>query len=344
MCTHHKEWVYDRLNRVQIALNTGTPVIVGDQEQPGKLARFDVSFPMSGGQDKAQTLSVTFILWSPMTAVWKTQLPEDSPGADPERSFPYRRASLNNTLKTQLMNDCLADAVVYSGVNGDAIRTQMQQVVCASLGGKWTAGKPCDFAGSPLPRPLAIVTESLGSKFLFDAVRAIWANASEGSDQQAALAERLATIDVVYLLANQLPILDTAGTVPGTTQGRLPLTAPAADGTSAPSSLGEFLGILKQARSKVSRTSVPPPTVVAFTDPNDLLSYRLLPNMVGTPTATLINVMVSNDVTYFNWLEDPLTAHCGYAWNPNVISLVALGYQAGRPIPSVPKLPSNQCF
>ena len=55
-----------------------------------------------------------------------------------------------------------------------------------------------------------------------------------------------------------------------------------------------------------ARTAMPPerlatmvtPTVVAFTDPNDLLSYRLIPSVLDVARARLINVIGSNETTW----------------------------------------------
>ena len=88
---------------------------------------------------------------------------------------------MNGMLKTKLINDCLSDAVVYGGQHGDPIRAAMKLAVCRELGGTPAAGRPCDFSGAELDRPIAVITESLGSKILFDAARAIYEEARRGS-------------------------------------------------------------------------------------------------------------------------------------------------------------------
>ncbi len=59
-------------------------------------------------------------------------------------------------------------------------------------------------------------------------------------------------------------------------------------------------------------------TVVAFSDPNDLLSYRVAPSHLAGSLRVfrIVNVIVSNDTTCFNDVERPGKAHCGYARNP----------------------------
>lgn len=86
-------------------------------------------------------------------------------------------------------------------------------------------------------------------------------------------------------------------------------------------------------------------TVVAFSDPNDLLTYRILPEHLAEDFKEfrVINVLVSNDTTYFGYLERPDTAHCGYPWNPHVFGMLARGYQAGKPLPSVSGLLGGNC-
>ena len=81
---------------------------------------------------------------------------------------------MNGALKTNLINDCLSDAVVYAGQHGDPIHAAMKLAVCRELGGTPVAGQPCDFTGAELDRPIAVITESLGSKILFDAARATY--------------------------------------------------------------------------------------------------------------------------------------------------------------------------
>ena len=63
--------------------------------------------------------------------------------------------------------------VAYSGASGDSIRAVMKAVVCETLGGSLVGSRCVDSAEAAAAR-FAFVTESLGSKMLFDAVRDIW--------------------------------------------------------------------------------------------------------------------------------------------------------------------------
>jgi hypothetical protein len=345
MCTHTVSWSNDRTQRIEIALSasaglshTGEVPPVGPQyvRQPIQLV---------GTEGNAGALTAHFLIYSGMTDIYLPPLQSDTPGSNPVTNFPYTRAPLNNTLKTELMNDCLVDAVVYAGSNGDPIRFGMLAAICHELGGTASANQ-CKFDASAPTDPVVFVSESLGSKIMFDAIRTIWNNASSAGDATSldALAQRLASVDTVFLMANQIPLLDAAGSSP---------TAVAAGAAAAPkrSAIADLVHTLNAARNHMHQrhpevAALNPLTIVAFTDPNDLLSYRLHPAELGlTPAeATLVNVIVSNDDTYVWYLENPLNAHCGYAWNNAVIGMVAKGYHAEGKVPTTPPLPSNECL
>ena len=145
----------------------------------------------------------------------------------------------------------------------------------------------------------------------------------------AAMNERFASIQTIYLMANQIPLLDIASPMP-----------PA-------SSLDEMVDMMHTGRMAMAKdrgVAMAMPTVVAFTDPNDLLSYRLLPPEVDLARARLINVIASNATTWFGFLERPDIAHCGYTLNRTVIGLIARGHKVGEPLPEAPVIGSSQCF
>ena len=141
--------------------------------------------------------------------------------------------------------------------------------------------------------------------------------------------QRFASIQTIYLMANQIPLLDIASPMP-----------PA-------SSLDEMIGMMHAGRMAMAPERVATmavPTVVALTDPNDLLSYRFLPPVVDLVRARLINVIVSNAATWLRFLERPDTVHCGYILNRTVIGLIAYGHKAGGLLPDAQVVASNQCF
>ncbi len=122
-----------------------------------------------------------FLTWSPLTAPYKAELAYDH-STDYGGAFPYTRASLNRELKRGLINDCMTDVVVYGGANGQAIRRAAKEAVCQAMGGR-IDGTACDVPEGASPAALA-VTESLGSKLVFDAILSIWAAAEKATTRQ----------------------------------------------------------------------------------------------------------------------------------------------------------------
>ena len=335
MCTHELNWAADRATRLAAALD-GTATQTRAIEETAGMTRVLYQINTPGG-----VFDATFVVWSPMTRLFKRELDFDAPGSDRATSFPYRRATMNGALKTNLINDCLSDAVVYAGQHGDPIRAAMKLAVCRELGGTPIAGQPCDFTSAELDRPIAVITESLGSKILFDAARATYEEVGQAAGARAAMTQRFASVQMIYLMANQIPLLDIASPLP--TQ----LEADAQEG-GAPhsSSLGHMIGVMHGARTAMPSerlAAMATPTVVAFTDPNDLLSYRLIPSVLDVARARLINVIGSNETTWFGFLERPDTAHCGYTWNRTVIGLIARGHEVGQPLPEVPIVSPHPC-
>ena len=142
------------------------------------------------------------------------------------------------------------------------------------------------------------------------------------------VANSLAGTRMMYLMANQLPLLDVgrpgigsvtlerAGRNAGERQhrpGRLrPVVAPAAGRRRDRA----------DDRGRVLRSQRSPQ-----------LPDRSGPSCRQLEGFRIVNVIVSNDTTYFNYVERPDTAHCGYAWNPHVFGMLAKGYQAGKSLP-----------
>lgn len=335
MCTHDSGWAEDRYAalRAQLPADMAWHKTVRDG---GRVISFE-------GTTATARVTVDYLIWSDFTTAAKDRLA----AADPNDGPDPIRAGINRSLRTMLLNDCLADAVAYVGralpgeppTVGDAIRVWMRSTVCASLGGT-LLGAQCDFPAAPPDRPTVLVAESLGSKLLFDAVRSLWDRADDA--REAELGDRLAAVQTVVLISNQLPLLDLAAAEAPPRPGGGPPAPPAESGVN------EFLGLLVDARSGPARGGgapfAPPPPlqVVTFSDPNDLLSYRLTPESLGVSGVRVASVLVSNAPTYFGALERPDTAHCGYEWNEYVIGTILRGYR-GTPL-SVPiPNPSRSC-
>ena len=333
MCTHHPSWVDERLNKLTLALGGTSRTVgvrpVGDQGASLRTERIVV---------RSATIDVMFLSWSPITASSKAALSYDH-SVDYGGEFPYERAFLNRELKRGLINDCMTDVVVYGGPNGAAIRLAAEEALCNALGGRYV-GADCSVPHGEAPGALAFIAESLGSKLLFDAVLEVWSDAENGRDKAMfeRVAKGLAGTRMIYLMANQLPLLDVAGPAIGFVNG-----APGPQRPTSGSIARDVFDLLSRLRAWTP-SGAGPMTVVAFSDPNDLLSYRVVPSHLAGSLREfrIVNVIVSNDTTYFNYVERPDKAHCGYARNPHVLSMIARGYQAGKPSPAIAGL-SGAC-
>lgn len=119
---------------------------------------------------------------------------------------------------------------------------------------------------------------------------------------------------LLVMVANQIPLLSLAGQQP---------TGNATAATSADS----LQQLLRQRRPQAAAS---PLTLVAFTDPNDLLSYTLPPERYAAQGVTVYNIIVSNAPSYLGLLERPDLAHLDYLSNPDVGRLIACGQPTSK--------------
>lgn len=306
MCTHDEAWVRESISALAAQLGDHSTPAIRPQPVPGtKVTIFRADIAASAGQ-----AHVAALLWSPITAELKSSLCYDQSDKSalclrqPRASapYPYKRASLNQGLKDGLLDDCLADALIYQGKSREAISEQVQAAIALALSGGTAGGA----------RPLVVMTDSLGSKVAFDALFRLTVSPTDGP--RAAAARAVERIEMVFMRANQLPILALAD------RSISPNTALAIDRFPA-DPIGAVLSLKKRAF-----VAAPSNRVVAFTDPNDLLSYILTPtSFAKNGQYALVDVIVSNQPTYFGLVERPDLAHTSYSTNPAVVRLIACG-------------------
>jgi hypothetical protein len=300
MCTHDLSWAHATVDAVMAGLEPGyVPAPHAAQASvPGEIQ-------VIRRDEAARGVPVHFsaLVWSPLTAGLKRELEDDKTGTPTDcgaaGACKPLRATLNGRLKDMLLDDCLADAVIYQGASHDAMRARMMAALA-------------DAVTPDAPGPLVLIAESLGSKMTFDALVAML-----GPDapprQNAAAANVAVRLAQVFMGSNQLPLLGLADRQPG-----LAVRAVRKD------ALQDFLTL----RRGIARTLVREPaplTLVAFTDPNDLLSYRLQATRYAGAGVKVADVLVSNRSTLFGLIEDPYGAHLGYRDNPDVARLIVCG-------------------
>ena len=124
------------------------------------------------------------------------------------------------------------------------------------------------------------------------------------------------------MAGNQLPIL---GLAEQELDGRPGAPSGTERSAAAPDALQRFLE-LRRRQAAPRAESVARLAVIAFTDPNDLLSYRLLPARYAAPDVAVADVLVSNARTWLGVIENPVAAHLDYLANPDVANLIACGW------------------
>ena len=285
MCTHDVRWADATVAQLGSAMRAN---VQGGADKT-------LSAPAADGIDIVERtivlrqgeLRIKALVWSPLTTPLKRQLDYDLSGR-----LPATRAKLNARAKDMLMDDCIPDALIYQGGARAAIQQRMAQAIARAT------------AGAADNAPLLVLSSSLGSKILFDTLLRMDAAAQRTIDRMAYL----------VMAANQIPLLALADQQAGRSTIA---AAPDADSLHA---------LLRKRRAPASPRNVPHKlTMVAFSDPNDLLTYTLERERYAGLGVDVVNVLVSNAPTWFGLLERPDHAHMNYLLNPDVARMVACG-------------------
>jgi hypothetical protein len=297
MCTHDDAWAAQKIDALTGVVGDHAPALAGSGAGP--IHVIDSTRRLAGG-----TVRFHALVWSPLTAKLKHQLDYDhtstSTDCTADGECRPRRARFNGSVKDKLLDDCLSDPMVYQGVGHTAMRDAMVDTIARVI-----ENNPND-AGT-----LVVVAESLGSKMLFDALSAMLESDEPRTQDLGQQASR--RLALLYMAGNQLPMLGMAEQAPGQN-----LAAPQ-------DALQRYLELRRrQATPRVGQFSRL--AIVAFTDPNDLLSYQLLPARYAAQDVAVADVLVSNDTAWLGLMENPVTAHTDYLSNPDVGILIACGF------------------
>lgn len=318
MCNHGYDWVRDRTD-VLVKLFGTRPLERDDEGRyPIDIAEFPSSLvdpadpPMVYRRTfvrEGYEMRAFFVVWSPLTIPLKRMLDFDDAWSrdTPDGQFTYQRATINAGLKASLINGCLADAVIYAGQYGKVLKKAMRQAICIALSDEAIPEDDCERGVLPAqatanPTPLVFVTESLGSKLMADAVLHWEVDDRSGAARIQAFATALAPTRQIFMMANQVPMLHLAG-VRTAGEARCLVRG----------GLHGLVGLINSTKA----ADAPALSVVAFTDPNDLLSYRL-PLDYFTRCgidATVANLIVSNAPEILGAVENPYPAHTDYEAN-----------------------------
>jgi len=268
------------------------------------------------GKDRQRELLFYELTWSAITAGQKEVLAYDNSG---EHSF--RRAEVNDMMK-QFSNKTGPDPIIYLGDSREEILVSFAQAFCWMAKSDWAelpdaVRQACSFNDEAVPGHLhrdkfAFVSHSLGSRIVIDGMQRI---AGLAEQRDARFQDALKRKEIpIYMLSNQLPMLQLGLKLPEVSDQYAAYCRP--DGE-------------KYAQRMVSKTPI-----VAFSDPNDLLSYAIphgfvekyLDSRLCIDVANInINIATVFDAFGLGKLANPLEAHVGYDSDDRVVALIAKG-------------------
>lgn len=269
-------------------------------------------------KDLSQELLFYELTWSEITAPQKKVLSYDNSG-----EYSFRRAEVNDLLK-KFSNDTGPDPIIYLGESREDILTAFAQSFCWMTTGNWDdlpdgvhqACRSHDI-DTIYRDSYAFVSHSLGSRITIDGMQRI---ASLLGDHQHSKSYRDLVLALknkempIYMMSNQLPMLQLGRKLPEINDQQSAYCRPDGD---------------KYADRMLAKTPI-----IAFSDPNDLLSYAIPDDFVSTyldsrlcinVTNININVATVFDVFGLGRMANPMEAHIGYDTDDRVVALIAKG-------------------
>jgi hypothetical protein len=271
-------------------------------------------------KDRTQELMFYELSWSEITAKEKSVLAYDNSG-----EYSFRRAEVNDLMK-RFSNDTGPDPIIYLGESRKEILNSFSQSFCWMTFGNWDELPQGGIATCELPDISAIINDqyafvshSLGSRITIDGLQRIVAilenRVKQGDFYQKKITDAMKQKTIpIYMMSNQLPMLQLGRTLPEVSMQEDSYCKAEGD---------------KYLERMVSKTPI-----IAFSDPNDLLSYALPPGFVEKyidsrlcTDVTNVNINVAHiyDVFGLGNFANPMDAHIGYDTDDRVIALIAKG-------------------
>ena len=285
-------------------------------------------------ENKSKELWFYELTWSEITRDQKSILAFDNSG-----EFSFRRATVNNMLKT-FTNDTAPDPIIYLGESRELILRSFAQAFCWMGKDSWDdipgdGRHGCDFTNNINENfnqdEIIFISHSLGSRIVIDGLTRI-VSMLERPNQKSILhtidrtkREALQKKHVhIFLLSNQLPLLQLGRELPEVT--------------------GQKAEYCKSNGSKYTSRLFAETSIVAFSDPNDLLSYAIPQNFTEKfldsrlcINVTNVNINVASVFEAFGMgkIANPIEAHVGYSRDDRVVALIAGGIGNNHTAPIV---------
>ena len=284
-------------------------------------------------KDETRELIFYELTWSNIIAEEKSRIDYDNSGA-----YTYKRADLNNVMKS-FINSHAPDPMIYLGTSQMNILRSVGQSLCWMFAKDWEELAPhqntfCNARTQSLNKldkdDFAVVTHSLGSRIIIDGLQAL-ASQSQGSSHGGAygaaeedlleypkIRELLASLQnetlPIFMLANQLPLLQL--------------------GREDPEVTGQIREHCREGGPHYHKRLFKELDIVAFSDPNDVMSYEITPVFADKrmdsricPKMTNVSINIAKVVSLFGIgdIASPGEAHSGYSGDDRVIQLIVYG-------------------
>ena len=278
-------------------------------------------------EDETRELLFYELTWSDITAEIKSELNYDNSG---EHSF--RRAKINDLLK-KFSNDTGPDPMIYLGDRHDDMLTSFRQSFCWMMRDNWDdlperSNQFCNPMTERTVRNLSadsysVVSHSLGSRITIDAFHSFVDMFEDDQrthtlghpELKSSLIKAFQQQEIpLYMLSNQLPMLQMGRKPPEVVEKKQAYCSPQGD---------------HYHERILSKTSI-----IAFSDPNDLLSYTIPDKFVEKKldsrfcfqtTNVIINIAGVFDLFGMGSVANLLTAHTDYDRDDRVVALIARG-------------------
>ncbi len=261
--------------------------------------------------------------------------------AEPEREIVafdqseqsnFRRAGVNTILK-DFLNSKIPDPLIYLGDKRETILIAASQAICWMANSDWdglpnNTDRACNAGNHIFIQNLAednfyFVTHSLGSRILIDTLQRMAMLTSDDEQHRGFYQQVSDTFQekrfTVFMLANQLPLLQI--------------------GRKEPEVIGQIPEVCGDGGSMRDERFLEQTSIIAFSDPNDILSYSVSPEFVDTyldsrlcPVITNVNINVAavKGLLGLSEVADPIAAHLDYDNDERIIAMITDGLKQNQ--------------
>jgi len=271
-------------------------------------------------QDKSHELLFYELTWSEITAEQKAILDYDNSG-----EYSFRRTAVNDMLK-KFSNDTGPDPMIYLGESREDILVSFAQSFCWMVSAQWgdlptQSDQACKLSNQAISNlkkdHYALISHSLGSRITIDGLQRIaslFGKKSKTSGFSLKLSQAFKENKIpIFMLSNQLPMLQIGRKLPEVT--------------------GQWDDYCRAEGKLYNSRFISETSIIAFSDPNDLLSYAIPYGFIDRyldsrlcVDITNININVAKIVNVFGVdMANPLEAHIGYETDDRIIAMLTNG-------------------